>query len=352
MATKMTVSELKPKVLWIGRKTYAKSGWEELSKVAQVEFCTSKNRKEFISDLKGKYQDVVSIARSFELDQTGKFDEELINQLPASVKSISHCGAGYDQVEVEPLIKRNIQLSNVTTPVEAPTADTAIYLILSTLRNFQQSHHLLLEGKWTPDNKSAGASLGHLPAYRSVGILGMGGIGRAIRDRLIPFGFKQINYYNRSRLPPELEGDCQYLSFDELISQSDIICVSVPLNAKTHHLINKSAMDKMKSDAIIINTARGAVIDELELLEKLKNHQLGGFGADVFEHEPEVPKQLLQLPNVVSLPHMGTHAHESHVEMEQFVIDNVKTFLSTGKLMTVVPEMNGIDFGHEPVLSQ
>lgn len=346
----MTVSELKPKVLWIGKKSYAKQGWENLSKIAQVEFCTSKDRTEFFQDLKGKYKDVVSIARSFELEQTGRFDEELINALPPSVKSISHCGAGYDQVEVEPLIKRNIQLSNVTDPVEGPTADTAIYLILSTLRNFQYSHHLLLQGKWTPTNKSAGTPLGHLPAYKSVGILGMGGIGRAIRDRLVPFGFKQIYYHNRSRLSPELEGDCVYLPFDQLLAQSDILCVSVPLNGKTHHLIDKSAMEKMKNDAIIINTARGAVIDEMALIDKLQAGEIGGFGTDVFENEPQVPKQLLDIPTVTSLPHMGTHAHESHVEMEQFVIDNITNFLYTGKVKTVVPEMYKVEFNHEPVL--
>lgn len=348
----MTVSELRPKVLWIGSKSYAKQGWENLSKVAQVEYCTSKDRQEFLQDLKGKYQDVVSIARSAELDQTGRFDEELISALPSTVKTISHCGAGYDQIDVEPLVKRNIQLSNITTPVEAPTADTAIFLVLSALRNFQESHDLLLQGQWTPTRKSAGAKLGHLPGYKTIGILGMGGIGRAIRDRLLPFGFKKILYHNRSRLAPELEKGCEYLSFDDLLAQSDILCISVPLNAKTHHLIDKSALEKMKNDSIIINTARGAVIDEKELTEKLKLNEIGAFGTDVFEFEPKVPQELLELPNVVSLPHMGTHAHEAHVEMEEFVVENIKTFLYTGKLKTIVPEMYSVEFNHEPILSQ
>lgn len=345
------IMSIKPKVLWIGSRAHAKASWDKLSEIADVQFCTSKNRSEFINDLKGKYKDVVSIGRTAELDVTGRFDEELVSHFPSSVKTVSHCGAGYDQVDVEPLLKRNIQLSNITTPVEAPTADTAIFLLLSALRNFQESHDLLMKGEWERTGvKSAGAKYGHLPSYKTVGILGMGGIGRCIRDRLKPFGFKDLYYHNRSKLSPELEGDCKYLSYDDLLSKSDIIIVSVPLNKKTHHLINKEAMDKMKDDVIIINTARGAVIDEKTLTEYLKSGKVGFLGTDVFEFEPKVDQELLDLPNCVSLPHMGTHTVESQVEMEDFVIQNIETFLKTGKVKTVVPEMYNVDFKHEALI--
>lgn len=341
---------VKPKVLWIAKETIAKPAWDALSKYADVQTCTSKNREEFIQDLKTKYSDIVCIGRNFDLSITGRFDEELAQHFPPSLRSISHCGAGYDQIDVEPLIKRNIQLSNVTVPVEAPTADTAVYLLLATLRNFQAGHNLMIAGEWKPGIKAAGAKPGHNPSSRVVGILGMGGIGRAIRDRLLPFGFKKIIYYNRSRLSPELEGTAEYVSFDELISNSDIICLSVPLNNNTHHLINKEVLEKMKKDVIIINTARGAVCDEAQVLNKLKSNEIGFFGSDVFEFEPKVSQELLDLPNVVSLPHMGTHTTEAFYELEEWVVKNIDTFLHTGKMKTIVPEMSKIDFGHSPIL--
>lgn len=344
----MTVS--KPKILRLGPWGYSDAEWAELEKSATVIDCDSPNRDQFLKDLKGKYSDVTNIARTFlSIQQTGRFDAELVAALPDSVVLVSHCGAGYDQVDPEPLTKRNIQLSNVTVPVEAPTALTAVYLTLAAMRNFQHGHDLLVEGKWTSD-KCAGAKIGWDPEGKVVGILGMGGIGRAIRDRLEPFGFKKVVYYNRSRLLPDLEKDAKYVRYDELLAVSDLILVSVPLNKHTHHLINAESIGKMKDGVIIVNTARGAVIDETELTKELKLGKIGAFGSDVFEHEPEVPSELRNLSNVVSLPHMGTFTYQAMKNMEVWVIDNIWDVLKTGKVKTVVPEQYGVEFNHTPLI--
>lgn len=345
---RMTVT--KPKILRLGDWSHSTEKWSELAQIAEVVDCESKNRAEFLNDLQGKYSDVTSIARTFaSLGSTGRFDAELAAHLPNSVLTVSHCGAGYDQVDVQPLTDRNIQLSNVTTPVEAPTALTAVYLTLTAMRNFQEGHNLLVQGQW-PVAKAAGAKFGLDPEGKVVGILGMGGIGRAIRDRLEPFGFEKIVYYNRSRLSPELEKGAEYVGFDELLATADVILVSVPLNAKTRHLINADTLGKMKDGVVIVNTARGAVIDEAALTKLLKAGKVGAFGLDVFEHEPEASPELYNLPNVVSLPHMGTHSVQAIRNMEEFVVANIHTFLTTGKVKTVVPEQYGIDFGHAPVV--
>lgn len=344
----MTIA--KPKVLRLGDWSHSEEEWARLAKIAEVVDCESKTREEFFSDLKGKYSDVTNIARTFaSLSNTGRFDEELASHLPKSVVSVSHCGAGYDQVDVQPLTDRNIQLSNITTPVEAPTALTAVFLTLAAMRNFQEGHNLLVQGKW-PTAKVAGAKYGYDPEGKVVGILGMGGIGRAIRDRLLPFGFEKILYYNRSRLSPKLEQDAEYVSFDELLEKSDVILVSVPLNKHTHHLINAESISKMKDGVVIVNTARGAVIDEAALTEALKAGKIGSFGSDVFEFEPKVSPELYNLPNVVSLPHMGTHTVQAIHNLESFVVENIETYLTTGKVKTVVPEQSGIDFGHAPLV--
>lgn len=350
---RMTTTTIKPKVLRIGEIDFAHQKWKELSDVVEVVKCESSNREEFFKDLKTKYLDITNITRSFaSIDQTGRFDEELVSHLPESVKAVSHCGAGYDQIDVEPFSNRKIQLSNVTTPVEAPTADVAVFLILSTLRNFQVGHDLTVQGKWPTGGKCAGAALGHEPLSQTVGIFGMGGIGRAIRDRLKPFGFKKIIYHNRSQLSPELEGGATYVTFDQLLSESDVICISIPLNAKTKHSINGDTISQMKDDVVIVNTARGAIIHEAELLQSLKSGKVGAFGSDVFEFEPEVSQELLDLPNVVSLPHMGTHTYESIQNMEEFVIANVFDHLYTGKVKTIVPEQYNLQFDETPLLKK
>lgn len=331
------------KVLRLGNIEFAHEKWAKLAQMAEVVECTSKDRKQFFEDLKGKYSDITHITRTFaSVSQTGRFDAELAEKLPPLVKCVAHCGAGYDQIDVDPFSERKIQISNITTPVEAPTADTAVFLVLAAMRNFQQGISLTLEGKWPNGEKCAGARLGHDPVGKTLGILGMGGIGRAIRDRLAPFGFKRSIYYNRSRLSPELEKQSEYVSFDELVQQSDVILVSVPLNANTRHLINDKVIKSMKDGVVIVNTARGPIINEAELVPHLKSGKVGAFGSDVFEHEPEIPSELLLLSNVVALPHMGTHTYEAIQEMEEFVVDNVMLCITSGKVNTLVPEQKSI----------
>lgn len=345
----MTTANL-PKVLRLGEIAFGNKKWQEIKKIAEVIDCTSTNRKQFFEDLKTKYNNVSVITRTFySAEYTGRFDEELASHLPSSVKAVCHTGAGYDQIDVEPFTKRGIQVSNVTTPVEAPTADTAIFLVLSALRNFQIGHNLAVAGKW-PSDKCGGAKLGHDPEGKTIGILGMGGIGRAIRDRLVPFNFSKIVYYNRTQLKPELEGCAEYVSFDDLISKSDVICISVPLNTHTRHLINNETISKMKDGVVIVNTARGAVIHEEQLYEHLKSGKIGAFGSDVFEFEPEVSPELLALPNCVSLPHMGTHTYEAVANMEEFVAENVDNFLKTGKVNTIVPEQYNMEINPVPLV--
>ncbi|RLV92991.1 Glyoxylate reductase 1 [Spathaspora sp. JA1] len=339
----MTTSS-RPKVLRLGSVEFAHEKWAQLAEIAEVIQSTSQTRQEFLEDLSEKYNDVTHIARTFaSVEQTGRFDEELASHLPHSVVSVSHNGAGYDQIDVDAFTARGVQVSNVTVPVEGPTADTAVYLVLSCLRNFQQGHNILASGGWD-DKKCGGAALGRNPESKVVGILGMGGIGRAIRDRLIPFGFKKIIYHNRSQLKSELENGAEYVSYDELLSQSDIICLSIPLNSKTRHSIDKQVIEKMKDGVIIVNTARGAIIDEAILPELIKSGKIGAFGSDVFEHEPQVSPELYSLPNVVSLPHMGTHSVDAIKNMEEWVVENVETCIKTGKVKTIVPEQYNIKF--------
>lgn len=337
-------------VLRFGPIRFAESVWQEfLGKYDDVRMVESpcKTRAEFFQELEsGLYANVDFISRTYQsYEHTGLFDRELLEKVVkhTRVKALSHTGAGYDQVDAIACRDLGLQLSNVPGKVDDSTADTNVFLILSCMRNFQLGHENLMAGKWPNDNKSAGTPYGHSLQGKTVGILGMGGIGRTIRDRLKGFGFKRIVYYNRTKLDAELELGAEYCAtLEEFVKVCDIISVNVPLNPHTRHLINADLIAKMKDGVVIVNTARGPVIDEAALKPALQSGKVFSFGTDVFENEPNVDMALANLPNVVSLPHMGTHTEETLFNMEELVVQNVEAFYKTGRVLTLVPELKGL----------
>ncbi|GME95742.1 unnamed protein product [Ambrosiozyma monospora] len=203
-------------ILRFGPIRFAQEAWSNLSKNYNVKIVESEatGREEFLKELKsGKYKDVDYITRTFEsVKQTGLVDKELLTELTKNtqLKAISHNGAGYDQVDAVACGEFNIQLSNVSSAVDDATADTNIYLMIGALRNFGDSQLRIQRGLW-PKSKCGGTAIGHDPEHKVLGILGMGGIGRAVRDRAKPFGFSKIIYYNRRQLSAELEGGAELL---------------------------------------------------------------------------------------------------------------------------------------------
>jgi D-3-phosphoglycerate dehydrogenase len=197
-----------------------------------------------------------------------------------------------------------------------------MFLIIGALRNFNTGMMALRQGKWRGQPPP---SLGHDPEGKVLGILGMGGIGRNLKKKADAFGMKTI-YHNRRRLAGDLEGCADYVSFDELLAQSDVISLNLPLNVRlcnrelcqsgpadlpcvqkhTHHIISHNEFAKMKDGVVIVNTARGAVIDEEALVQALDSGKVCSAGLDVFEDEPNVHPGLVRNPNVMLVPHMGT----------------------------------------------
>lgn len=332
-------------VLRLHPTRFAQGAWEKAREKHNWDVLEtmSTSRSEFIDQLKaGTFKDVEVITRTFEsVKQTGMMDKEFLDLIKkyTNVKAICHNGAGYDQVDAVYCGELGIQLSNVPSLVDDATADTAVYLLIGAMRNFQISQLNIREGKWKT-MKCAGTPIGNDPQGKVLGILGMGGIGRTIRDRLVPFGFSKIIYHNRRRLSPELEKDSVYCATqDELFAEADVISISVPLNAATKHCINNESLAKMKDGVVIVNTARGPVVDESALKSALKSGKVRSFGSDVWENEPNVDMELIQMENVVSLPHMGTHTMETMKAMEEFVVKNVEEYTETGKVLTLVPEL-------------
>lgn len=337
----------KPIVLRLGEIQYAQQAWKELEKVATIiTIDPTTKRDQFIKELgpDGKLNKIDYITRTYHsVTQTGVFDKELIQHFPKSLKAIAHTGAGYDQIDAVSLAERKVQLSNTPSAVDNATADTHVFLLLGALRNFHRGNVGLLKGEWK-GHPRAGAEMAHDPQGKTVGIVGLGGIGRNILKKLKPFGFERFIYYNRNKLPEDLEAGAEYVSFDELLATSDIISINVPLNKNTYHLFNDDVFSKIKKGAVLVNTARGSVIDETALIKALKDGTIRSAGLDVLENEPDVNLDLVNLPNVLALPHMGTSTIETLQIMEELVVKNIETVIETGKVLTIVPEHKNTEF--------
>ena len=232
-------------------------------------------------------------------------------------------GAGYDQLSIPSLSDSHILVSNTPTAVDASTSDTALFLLLACIRNFGAAQLALRSGTFKGQPPPA---LGHDPEGKTVGILGMGGIGRAFKRRVEPLGMNVI-YHNRKPLPDDQAEGASYVSFDDLLHKCDILFVSLPLNPATRHILSHTALSQLKPGAIIINTARGPIIDESAMVELIKSGHIRSVGLDVYENEPSVHPELIRMEKeegkVVLLPHMGTYTQETQEKMELLCVANV-----------------------------
>lgn len=240
MATTLTP---RPKVLQLGNIELAHTTWSTISQTADILVPQSTDRASFLVECRSGTLDGVLVAyRTFaSAATTGRVDTELVAALPASLKYICHNGAGYDQIDVPACTARGIRVSNVPTAVDDATADCGIFLMLGALRNFNLGMWNLRRGKWHGEGDSAEGERnggimrkGHDPQGKILGILGMGGIGRNMARKARAFGMT-IKYHNRTQLSPELEeeaGGAVYCGFEELLGQSDVLSMNLPLNVR------------------------------------------------------------------------------------------------------------------------
>ncbi|KAI9732453.1 MAG: hypothetical protein M1818_007491 [Claussenomyces sp. TS43310] len=351
----------KPKILLLGHIDHAKEEWASLADLGELVEAKSTARAGFIQECKdGLLDGVVAAYRTFNsISMTGMIDEELITHLPKSLKFIAHngwnfsraaplvcddadavsgSGAGYDQIDVHACTAHDIRVANVPIAVDDATADANMFLILGALRGFNSSMFAAREGKW---RGSPAPPLGHDPQGKVLGILGMGGIGRNLMKKAAAFGMT-TQYYNRTKLSEELSGGAKYVNFDELLATSDVLSLNLPLNKNTRHIIGPAEFQKMKRGVVVVNTARGAVIDEAALVEALASGQVWSCGLDVFEEEPRIHPGLLENRSVMLLPHMGTWTVETQTKMEVWCIENVRMALTQGRLKSPVVEQKDL----------
>ena len=264
---------------------------------------------------------------------SNKIDAALMDSEP-KVKIFANYAVGYNNLHVEDGKGRGVYLSNTPGVLTDATADLAWALLFSVARRVVPAHAFTSEGKfvgWEPK-----MYLGKDIYGKKLGIVGAGRIGQAFAKRSKGFDM-EILYYNRTRKPEfEKETGAKYVTMEELLQESDYVSLHTPLTQETKHLIDADALKMMKSSAILINTARGPVIDEKALVKALEEGEIWGAGLDVYEQEPILEAELMKMDNVVILPHIGSATEETRDAMVKLAVDNIVAVLEGNEPLTNV----------------
>ncbi|PZO01055.1 MAG: 2-hydroxyacid dehydrogenase [Hyphomicrobiales bacterium] len=259
-----------------------------------------------------------------------KIDGALFDALP-KLEMIANFGVGYDNVDATEAGKRGLVVSNTPDVLTDEVADLAIGLLIATVRQLPQVDRYLREGKWLKAPYPLTTSL----RKRSVGIVGLGRIGKAVASRVEAFGLP-ISYHGRSR-----QADVPYRYYPSLVEMAadvDTLISVAPGGTSTHHIINAEVLKALGPNGIVINVGRGTVIDETALIEALQNKTILSAGLDVFEDEPRVPAELIAIEHAVLLPHVGSASVHTREQMGQLVVDNLVSWFEGKGPLTPVPE--------------
>ncbi len=314
----------KPDVMLIGSKKPVIVGGLEPA-VTLHHLFDAKDQDAFIKSLADKVR-ALAVAYT-----ANKIDANFMQRFP-KLDQISSFGVGYDHIDAKWAGEHGIIVTNTPDVLNEEVADTALGLLLCTIREFPQADRYVRAGKWAQ---------AHYPLTkatlrnRTVGIVGLGRIGKAIARRLEAFGIPVV-YHSRNPQP-----DAKYKYYPKLIDMArdvDTLMVIVPGGAATQNMIDRQVLEALGPNGILINMARGSVVDEPALIEALKTRKIYSAGLDVFANEPQVPKELLEMDHVVLFPHLGSSTEVTRAAMDQLVVDNILAWAAGKPPLTPVPE--------------
>ena len=266
---------------------------------------------------------------------TERMNAEVFDAAGPQLRCVSNFAVGYDNIDVAEASRRGIAVFNTPDVLTETTADLAWALILGVQRRVLDAEAYLRAGKWT--SWSPRLLLGRDVHSKTLGIFGLGRIGRATARRAQGFNMRVL-YHNRTRLP-ETEEKQLGLSFVDkptLLAESDIVSIHCPMTAETKHAFSAAEFAQMKKSAILINTARGPIVDEPALAEALHSGTIVGAGIDVFEREPQIHPRLLEAPNALLLPHVGSATEETRAAMAELAAENLIAYLNQGDMKNCV----------------
>ena len=314
----------KPDVLLIGaKKPVLVKGLDP--KVTLHYLADAKDQDAFLKSIADKVR-AIAIAYT-----ANKLDATFMQKLP-KLEQISSFGVGYDHIDAKWAGEHGIVVTNTPEVLNEEVADTALGLLLCTVREFPQAERYLRAGKWPQ---------GHYPLTkatlrnRTVGMVGMGRIGKAIARRLEAFGVPVVYH---SRNPQKGVSYKYYPKLIDMARDVDTLMVIVPGGGATANMINAEVLKALGPNGILINMARGSVVDEPALIEALRNRTIYSAGLDVFAKEPQVPRELMEMDNIVLFPHLGSSTEVTRAAMDQLVVDNILAWVAGKPPLTPVPE--------------
>jgi lactate dehydrogenase-like 2-hydroxyacid dehydrogenase len=259
-----------------------------------------------------------------------RIDAAFLARVPA-VEIIANFGVGYDSIEVEAAARRGVVVTNTPDVLNDEVADFAVALLLATVRRLPQADRFVREGRWLQGNFPLGPTL----RDRTVGLIGMGRIGKRIARRLSAFDVPVV-YHSRTAQP-----EVPYRHYPDLRAMAadvDTLVAIVPGGKATRHLVDAAVLAALGARGIFVNVARGSVVDEPALVDALRSGKILAAGLDVFADEPRVPQALLEMENVVLVPHIGSATHHTRGLMGRLVVDNLRSWFAGRGPLTPVPE--------------
>ena len=274
--------------------------------------------------------EVVKTAQVLVPTVTDEIDADIIAAAGDQLKLIANFGNGVDHIDVAAAQAKGIAVTNTSGVLTEDTADMTMALILAVSRRIAEGSRVIPDGNfhgWAPT-----WMLGHRITGKRLGIVGMGRIGQALARRAKAFGL-QVHYHNRRPVMASIEQELEatyWDSLDQMLARMDIVSVNCPHTPATYHLLSARRLKLLKRDAILVNTARGEIIDETALVKMLEAGEFMGAGLDVFEHEPAISPRMLKLAKqnrILVMPHMGSATIEGRIEMGEKVIINIRTFM-------------------------
>ena len=317
----------------MGRKKPLVVVTRKLPDVVETRMCELFDTRLNVNDAPMSQEQLAEAVRTAEVlvpTVTDHITADVLNQPDCKLRLIANFGNGVDNIDVTSALRRGITVTNTPGVLTEDTADMTMALILAVARRVAEGAKVIPSDEW--GGWSPTWMLGHRITGKRLGIVGMGRIGQALARRAKAFGLS-IHYHNRRRVALAIEEQLEatyWESLDQMLARMDILSVNCPHTPATYHLLSARRLKYLRPSAIVVNTARGEIIDENALARMLDANEIAGAGLDVFEHEPAVPPKLVKLAKsgkVTLLPHMGSATLEGRIDMGEKVIINVKTFM-------------------------
>lgn len=284
--------------------------------------------------------DLIKMGNDYDGLITSGFDkvgEEFFSNLNGKLKIIAHVGVGYDNISIKAAEVKKIKVTNTPNVLNEAVAETTILLILAASRRVGEAYNLVRSDNWKnqkPDLTKF--MIGNSVTGKTLGIIGMGRIGRIVAQSAKAFGMKII-YYNRNKLSEDLEDGAKYYSdLNSMLPECDFVSIHTPATPDTKNILNASTIGLLPNHAVVINTSRGSTIDDDALIDALQNKKIYGAGLDVFNNEPNLDNRYTKLDNCFVLPHIGSATHETRLAMSMMAVDNIYCFFNNKPLISEV----------------